>query len=69
MDVNSAFVFIINPLSHLCDSRRALAKEFFHVRFFEEMFRTFELEQAVWLPLSPSKQRDIASSRTFPDRS
>jgi hypothetical protein len=38
-------------------SRYHLAEEFCHVRFFEEMFRTFGLDRVVWLPLSPFKQR------------
>jgi len=38
-------------------SRYHLAEEFCHVRFFEEMFRTFGLDRVVWVPLSPFKQR------------
>jgi hypothetical protein len=38
-------------------SRYHLAEEFCHVRFFEEMFRTFGLDRVVWLRLSPFKQR------------
>jgi hypothetical protein len=45
-------------------SRYHLAEEFCHVRFFEEMFRTFGLDQVVWLPLSPFKQRVY---RLFPN--
>jgi len=38
-------------------SRYHLAEEFCHIRYFEEMFRTFGLEHVTWVPLSPLKQR------------
>src|SRR5262249_8367249 len=38
-------------------SRYHLAEEFCHIRFFEEMFRTFGLDHVSWVPLSPIKQR------------
>jgi hypothetical protein len=38
-------------------SRYHLAEEFCHVRYFEEMFRTFGLDRVVWMPLSPFRQR------------
>jgi hypothetical protein len=38
-------------------SRYHLAEEFCHIRYFEEMFRTFRLDQVSWVPLSPFKQR------------
>ena len=38
-------------------SRYHLAEEFCHIRYFEEMFRTFGLDQVTWVPLSPVKQR------------
>jgi len=38
-------------------SRYHLAEEFCHVRYFEEMFRTFRLDGVIWVPLSPLKQR------------
>jgi hypothetical protein len=38
-------------------SRYHLAEEFCHIRYFEEMFRTFELDHVAWVPLSPFKQR------------
>jgi hypothetical protein len=38
-------------------SRYHLAEEFCHLRYFEEMFRTFGLDRVVWMPLSPFKQR------------
>jgi hypothetical protein len=38
-------------------SRYHLAEEFCHVRYFEEMFRTFGLDGVVWVPLSPFRQR------------
>ncbi len=38
-------------------SRYHLAEEFCHVRYFEEMFRTFGLDRVAWVPLSPFKQR------------
>jgi hypothetical protein len=45
-------------------SRYHLAEEFCHVRFFEEMFRTFGLDRVVWRPLGPFKQRVY---RLFPN--
>jgi hypothetical protein len=45
-------------------SRYHLAEEFCHVRFFEEMFRTFGLDRVAWLPLSAFKQRVY---RLFPN--
>jgi hypothetical protein len=45
-------------------SRYHLAEEFCHVRFFEEMFRTFGLDRVVWRPLTPLKQRVY---RLFPN--
>jgi hypothetical protein len=38
-------------------SRYHLAEEFCHIRYFEEMFRTFGLDAVAWVPLSPFKQR------------
>ena len=38
-------------------SRYHLAEEFCHIRYFEEMFRTFGLDHVTWAPLSPVKQR------------
>jgi hypothetical protein len=38
-------------------SRYHLAEEFCHIRYFEEMFRTFGLDHVTWVPLSPVKQR------------
>jgi hypothetical protein len=38
-------------------SRYHLAEEFCHIRYFEEMFRTFGLDHVTWVPLSPIKQR------------
>ncbi len=38
-------------------SRYHLAEEFCHIRYFEEMFRTFGLDHVAWVPLSPLKQR------------
>jgi hypothetical protein len=37
--------------------RYHLAEEFCHIRYFEEMFRTFGLDDVPWVPLSPLKQR------------
>jgi hypothetical protein len=37
-------------------SRYHLAEEFCHVRYFEEMFRTFGLEHVVWIPLGPFRR-------------
>jgi hypothetical protein len=38
-------------------SRFHLAEEFCHIRYFEEMFRTFELDRVAWVPLGPLQQR------------
>ena len=38
-------------------SRYHLAEEFCHVRFFDEMFRTFHLDKVDWVPLPPWLQR------------
>lgn len=38
-------------------SRYHLAEEFCHVRFFDEMFRTFQLDKVDWVPLDPWLQR------------
>lgn len=38
-------------------SRYHLAEEFCHIRYFDEMFRTFGLDHVAWVPLSPLKQR------------
>ena len=45
-------------------SRYHLAEEFCHIRYFEEMFRTFGLDHVAWVPLSPFKQRVY---RLFPN--
>jgi hypothetical protein len=37
-------------------SRYHLAEEFCHIRYFEEMFRTFGLDHVDWIPLGPFKQ-------------
>ena len=37
-------------------SRYHLAEEFCHVRYFEEMFRTFGLDKIEWVPLDPARQ-------------
>jgi hypothetical protein len=47
-------------------SRYHLAEEFCHVRYFEEMFRTFGLDRVVWLRLSPFKQRMYRVFPTIP---
>jgi hypothetical protein len=38
-------------------SRYHLAEEFCHMRYFDEMFRTVQLDRVAWVPLSPLKQR------------
>jgi hypothetical protein len=38
-------------------SRYHLAEEFCHMRYFDEIFRTIQLDQVAWVPLSPLKQR------------
>ncbi len=38
-------------------SRYHLAEEFCHVRYFDEMFRTFHLDRVEWVPLGPGMQR------------
>lgn len=38
-------------------SRYHLAEEFCHIRFFEEMFRTFGFDDVAWVPLSPLQRR------------
>jgi hypothetical protein len=38
-------------------SRYHLAEEFCHMRYFDEMFRTMQLDRVAWVPLSPLKQR------------
>ena len=38
-------------------SRVHLAEEFCHVRLFDEMLRTFGLDQVEWMPLSPIKEK------------
>ncbi len=44
---------------HVTDkiSRYHLCEEFCHVRFFHEMFRTFQLEEVEWVPLGKWTQR------------
>lgn len=45
-------------------SRYHLAEECCHIRYFEEMFRTFGLDHVAWVPLSLFKQRVY---RLFPN--
>lgn len=49
-------------------SRFHLAEEFCHIRYFEEMFRTFELDGVAWVPLSPLKQRLYRLFPSIPGR-
>ena len=37
--------------------RYHLAEEFCHMRYFDEMFHTVQLDRVTWVPLSPFKQR------------
>jgi hypothetical protein len=54
-DASPAFAHARTVIARI--SRYHLAEEFCHVRFFEEMFRTFGLEQVAWQRLGPLKQR------------
>ena len=47
--------------------RYHLAEEFCHIRYFEEMFRTFGLDHVAWVPLSPLKQRLYRLFPSIPD--
>jgi len=49
-------------------SRYHLAEEFCHIRYFEEMFRTFALDRVAWAPLSPLKQRLYRLFPSIPGR-
>ena len=48
-------------------SRYHLAEEFCHVRFFHEMFRTFQLDKVEWVPLGPVMQRVYQMFPYFPE--
>lgn len=48
-------------------SRVHLAEEFCHVRFFDEMLKTFHLDKVEWVPLGPVKQKIYAIFPHLPD--
>jgi hypothetical protein len=48
-------------------SRYHLCEEFCHVRFFHEMFRTFQLDRVEWVPLGPVMQRVYKVFPYFPE--
>jgi len=48
-------------------SRVHLAEEFCHVRYFHEMFRTFQLDRVEWIPLGPMMQKVYRMFPYFPE--
>lgn len=59
----------INECKTLTDkiSRYHLCEEFCHVRYFHEMFRTFQLDRVQWVPLGPFMQRVYKMFPYFPE--
>jgi hypothetical protein len=48
-------------------SRWHLAEEFCHIRYFHEMFMTFQLNKLEWVPLSPAMQLVYRVFPKFPE--
>lgn len=48
-------------------SRYHLCEEFCHVRYFHEMFRTFQLDRVEWVPLGPVMQKVYGIFPYFPE--